>query len=138
MLKEFKEFALKGSMLELAIALILALFFVAVVTALMNDVLLQIVAALFGKPDFSTLSFTLNGTPIRYGTLITAIINFLLVAFILFLVVRAVNRMNRAEAPAPVRMCPFCTTALSEVATRCPACTSELPAVGSASAPTAT
>ncbi|MDQ4057876.1 MAG: large conductance mechanosensitive channel protein MscL [Actinomycetota bacterium] len=129
MIDEFKEFALKGNLIELAVAFILGLAFSAVVTALVNGVFLQIIAAIVGQPSFDQLSINLNDTPILYGSFLTALVNFLLVAFVLFLVVKAVNRLQRPaeEPPAPAtRNCPFCFTAIQAEATRCSACTSEV------------
>jgi large conductance mechanosensitive channel len=129
MLGEFKEFALKGNLIELAVAFILGLAFSAVVLSLVNDVVLQIIAVIVGQPSFDGLSINLNDSSIRYGAFLTALINFLLVAFVLFLIVKAVNKLRRPsqEAPAPAtRNCPFCFTVIPEAATRCSACTSEV------------
>lgn len=129
MLDEFKEFALKGNLIELAVAFILALAFSAVVLSLVNDVVLQIIAAIVGQPSFDGLSINLNDSSIRYGAFLMALINFLLVAFVLFLIVKAVNKLQRPnrEAPAPAtRNCPFCFTVIPAAATRCSACTSEV------------
>ena len=100
MLKEFRDFIIKGNALELAIGVILAVSFGAVVTALTEGVLMAIVAALIGKPDFSTLAFDLNGTPIQYGRVITAIVNLVLVGLVLFVIVKAINRLKAPKAAA--------------------------------------
>jgi large conductance mechanosensitive channel len=129
MLGEFKEFALKGNLIELAVAFILGLAFSAVVLSLVNDVVLQIIAVIVGQPSFDGLSIILNESSIRYGAFLTALINFLVVAFVLFLIVRTVNKLPRPgqEAPAPAtRNCPFCFTVIPAAATRCSACTSEV------------
>jgi large conductance mechanosensitive channel len=129
MLGEFKEFALKGNLIELAVAFILGLAFSAVVLSLVNDVVLQIIAVIVGQPSFDGLKINLNDSAIRYGAFLTALINFLLVAFVLFLIVKAVNKLRRPsqEAPAPAtRNCPFCFTVIPAAATRCSACTSEV------------
>ncbi|MDQ4005620.1 MAG: large conductance mechanosensitive channel protein MscL, partial [Actinomycetota bacterium] len=99
MLKEFKEFALRGNVLDLAVAVILGIAFGAVITALVDGVLMNLIAALVGQPDFSDLAFTINGTPILYGAFLTAVVNFLMVAFVLFLVIKAVNRVTAARRP---------------------------------------
>lgn len=99
MLKEFRDFIIKGNALDLAIGVILGVAFGAVVTAFTDGVLMALVAAIFGKPDFNKLAFDLNGTPIQYGRVITALINLLLIGLVLFAVVKAVNRVRR---PAPV------------------------------------
>jgi large conductance mechanosensitive channel len=100
-LKEFRDFIIKGNALDLAIGVILGIAFGAVVTALTEGVLMAIVAALVGKPDFNRLAFDLNGTPIQYGRVLTALVNLVLVGGVLFLVVKAINRMRRPPAPAP-------------------------------------
>jgi large conductance mechanosensitive channel len=101
MFKEFREFIIKGNALDLAIGVILGVAFGAVVTALTEGVLMAIVAALFGKPDFNRLAFDLNGTPIQYGRVLTATVNLILVGFVLFAVVKVVNRLRRPKAAAP-------------------------------------
>jgi large conductance mechanosensitive channel len=99
MLKEFRDFIIKGNALDLAVAVILAVAFGALVVAFTEGVLMALVAAIFGKPDFNALAFDANGTPIQYGRVLTALINLILVGAVLFLVVKAVNRM-RAPAKA--------------------------------------
>ena len=101
MFKEFREFIIKGNALDLAIGVILGLAFGAVVTALTDGVLMAIVAALFGKPDFNRLAFDLNGTPIQYGRVLTALVNLVLVGAVLFGVVKAINRLRRPKAVVP-------------------------------------
>ena len=102
MLKEFRDFILKGNVLDLAIGIILGVAFGAVVTAFTEGVLMALVAAVVGKPDFNALAFNVNGTPIQYGRLLTALINLLLVGAALFLVVKAVNRLRRPAMPPAV------------------------------------
>lgn len=97
MWKEFKEFIAQGQVLGLAVAVIIGAAFGLVVVSFTNDVLMQIIAAIFGTPDFNNLVFELNGTPIRYGAFLTAVINFLIVGFALFLAVKGANRLRRKE-----------------------------------------
>ncbi len=144
MIKEFKEFAMKGNMLDLAIGLILGAAFGAIVTSLVNDVIMPPIGLLLGKVDFKELFIALNGQSyatladakkaaapiIAYGAFMNTIINFLIVAFVAFLIVKQANRMKK-EAPAPVvapttKDCPFCASTISLKATRCPNCTSNL------------
>ena len=128
MWKEFKEFAFRGNVIELAIAVILGLAFGAVITSLVDDVLMNLIAAVFGQPDFSQLSFTVNEAVIRYGAFLNALVTFLLVALALFLIVKALNRAMRkpsAEEPS-VRECPFCLTSIPARASRCSGCTMEV------------
>ena len=101
MLKEFRDFIIKGNAFDLAVGVILAVAFGALVVAFTEGVLMAFVAALVGKPDFDELSFMLNGTPIEYGRVITAFVNLVLVGGVLFLVVKAVNRMRAPAAKAP-------------------------------------
>jgi large conductance mechanosensitive channel len=101
MLKEFREFILKGNALDLAIGVILGVAFGAVVTAVTEGVLMAIVAALFGKPDFNRLAFDLDGTPIQYGRVLTALVNLVLVGVVLFAVVKVINRVRRPPAAVP-------------------------------------
>lgn len=99
MSREFRDFIVKGNALDLAIGVILGVAFGAVVTALTEGVLMALVAALVGKPDFNALAFDVNGTPIFYGRVLTALINLVLIGLVLFFVVKAINRM-RAPTPA--------------------------------------
>ncbi|MBX3155340.1 MAG: large conductance mechanosensitive channel protein MscL [Deltaproteobacteria bacterium] len=100
MWREFRDFIIKGNAFQLAIGVVLAIAFGAVVKSLTDDVLMAFIAAVFGKPDFNALAFNVNGTPIHYGRLLTAIVNLLLVGGVLFLVVKAVNRVAPQKDPA--------------------------------------
>lgn len=103
MVKEFKEFILRGNVLDLAVAVIIGAAFVAVVNAFANGILMALVAAVFGKPNFDDLTLTLGKGVIQYGTFITAVVNFLIVAVAMFAVIKAVNavsRMRRAHDAA--------------------------------------
>lgn len=101
MLKEFKEFAMKGNMLDLAIGVVLGAAFGKVVDSLVSNLLTPIVGALTGKVDFGALGFDIAGIKINYGMFLNALINFLIVAFALFFVVKAVNAMRKKEEAAP-------------------------------------
>jgi large conductance mechanosensitive channel len=130
LLNEFKAFAFRGNLIELAVAVILGLAFNAVIQALANGILMQLIAAIFGQPNFNNLTFEVNNTPIFYGRFINALIQFLLVALALFFVVRAVNRLLHPQGapaePPKTRECPYCFTPIARVATRCSACTSRV------------
>jgi len=126
MIKEFRDFALKGNLVELAVAFILGVAFATLVTATVTNLFTPLIAAIFGKSDFSKLTFTINHSTFTYGAWINAVIAFLLTAFVLYLVIKAYNHAKEPESPAPVKECPFCTTSIPEAATRCPACTSQL------------
>jgi large conductance mechanosensitive channel len=94
MLKEFKDFIMRGNVVDLAIAVVVGAAFTAVVNSFANDILMQLVAAVFGKPNFNALSFVLGDAIIRYGAFITVLINFVIVAFVMFLVVKGLNRLQ--------------------------------------------
>jgi large conductance mechanosensitive channel len=132
MLKEFRDFAVKGNLVEVAVAFILGLAFAALITATVDFLLTPIIAAIFGKPSFASLQFTINGAVFHYGAWLNAVITFVLTAFALFLVIRAYNRTREPASPAPVKDCPFCLSSIPDAATRCPACTSELSAAPAA------
>jgi large conductance mechanosensitive channel len=125
MLKEFRDFITRGNLVDLAVAFILGLAFAAVVSAFTNIVLSLISAIFGGATQFKRLTATVNGTPIPVGAFVTALINFIIIAFVLFLIVKAYNRLKRKEE-ATTRPCPFCKTEISKDATRCSACTSEI------------
>ena len=142
MLKEFKEFAMRGSVVDLAVGLIIGGAFGKIVTSFVNDILMPPIGLLLGKVDFANLFLTLSGpvenslekakaanaVTINYGLFINTIIDFIIVAFAIFLLIRQINRMKRAPEPvAPnTKECPHCFTSIPIKATRCPNCTSEL------------
>jgi large conductance mechanosensitive channel len=130
--REFKEFAFKGNMLDLAIGFIIGAAFSAVVTALSKGVLMQFISAVVGKPDFSNVKFSIRRTPILVGDLITALINFLIIAAVLFVLVKAINKAMvkpKAVEEKKSKDCPYCMTAIPLAATKCSACTSTVEAV---------
>lgn len=100
-LKEFKAFAVKGNVVDLAVAVIIGGAFGAIVTSFVNDLVMPLIGAIFSVPDFSTLSFTVNGTAIMIGLFIQAVVNFLIVALSIFMMVRALNRFKKKEESAP-------------------------------------
>ena len=129
MLKEFRDFLLRGNLLEIAVGLVLALAFTMVVNSLVEDLLTPLIAAIFGKPDFSGLTFTINESTFRYGEFLNAVIAFLLIAAVLFfLVVKPTNALaaRRAdrEEEAITRQCPECLSEIPAGARRCAHCTS--------------
>lgn len=100
MVKEFKEFILRGNVLDLAVAIVVGTAFVAVVNAFANGILLAFVAAIFGKPSFDDLTFTVGEGVIRYGTFLTALMNFLIVALAMFLIIKTVNHLSQLRKKA--------------------------------------
>lgn len=99
MLREFRDFILKGNVLELAIGVILAVAFGALIVAFTEGILMALIAAVFGKPDFNALAYDLDGTPIQYGRVLTAALNLVLVGGSLFLIVKAINRVRQPVVP---------------------------------------
>jgi large conductance mechanosensitive channel len=141
-LKEFKEFAMKGNVLDMAIGIIIGAAFGKIITSLVGDVIMPPIGLILGRVDFSSLFLSLSGThydslaaakaavaaTINYGLFLNNVVDFLIVAFVIFLVVRQVNRWKKpvpAAAPA-TKECPYCFSAIPMKATRCPNCTSEL------------
>ena len=100
-LKEFKAFAVKGNVLDLAVAVIIGGAFGAIVSSFVNDLVMPLIGAIFAIPDFSTLAVEVNGTPILYGSFIQAVVNFIIVALSIFVMVRALNKMKKKEAEKP-------------------------------------
>ena len=149
MLKEFREFALRGNVVDMAIGIVIGASFGGIVSSLVADVVMPPIGLLLGGVDFANLFLTLKaGEPlagpyasladakaagavtVNIGVFLNAVVSFLIVAFAVFLVVRGMNRLKR-QAPAPAaapttKDCPFCCTAVAIKATRCPACTSQL------------
>ena len=143
MFKEFKEFALRGNVLDMAIGIVIGVAFGKIITSLVNDIIMPPVGLLLGRVDFSDLYVSLNGkaypslaaakaagaATLNYGTFLNTILDFVIVAFAMFLIVRQVNR---AFPPAPAvittRECPFCMSQIPLKASRCPNCTSQIAA----------
>jgi large conductance mechanosensitive channel len=132
MLKEFREFVLRGNLVDLAVAVVIGTAFTAVVTALVEDLITPLIAAIGGEPDFSGLTFTINGSVFRYGDFLNALITFLIVAAVLFfLVIKPVGTLlarMRTEPPVDeeTRGCPECLSQIPQAARRCAYCTAEL------------
>lgn len=131
MLKEFKEFIMRGNVLDLAVAVIIGGAFGKIVSSLVNDIFMPLIGLVIGGIDFSSLQFTFGAAKVTYGNFINNIIDFLIIAFVIFLVVKAANSMKKAPAPAALeapttKECPHCFSTISIKATRCPNCTSEL------------
>ena len=139
--QEFKEFAVKGNALDLAVGVIIGAAFGKIVTSLVEDIIMPPLAAITGKIDFSNMFFALNGQSyetlkaakdagapvLAYGSFLNNIVNFLLVAFAIFIMVKQINKLKRGEDAAPEgKECQFCKSNISLDATRCPQCTSQL------------
>jgi len=128
MLKEFKDFAMRGNVMDLAIAVIIGGAFGKIIASLVNDILMPLIGLILGGVTFSELSATVNGVDIMYGLFIQAIVDFIIVAFVIFMLVRTMNKMKDQPAPADptTKECPYCFTTVPIKATRCPHCTSQL------------
>ena len=144
MFKEFKEFAMRGNVLDMAVGIIIGAAFGRIITSLVSDVIMPPIGLLLGKVDFSGLFLNISGksydtlaaakaagaATINYGTFLNTVIDFVIVAFVIFLLVRQINRWNKpAPAAAPTtKECPYCVSAIPIKATRCPNCTSQVAA----------
>jgi large conductance mechanosensitive channel len=132
MLKEFRQFILRGNLVDLAVAVVIGTAFTSVISALVADVVTPLIAAFGGQPDFSRLAFTINGSTFRYGHFLNALLAFLTVsAVVFFVVLKPVNAlMSRRKVDTPVqattRSCPECLSDIPVPATRCAFCTSRV------------
>lgn len=144
MLKEFKDFAVKGNVIDLAIGVIIGGAFGKIVTSLVNDMIMPVIGLLVGKVDFSNLFVSLDGVKyislaaaqeagaatINYGIFINTIIEFLIISFSIFITIRQLNKLNKreevAEEVSNTKKCPYCYTEIHTEATRCPNCTSQI------------
>ena len=130
-MKEFKEFISRGNVMDMAVGIIIGGAFTAIVTSLVEDIITPIIG-MIGGFDFSGLVVTVNNSPIAVGNFINAIINFLLIAIVLFSIIKAVNKAAsiakkpEEEAAPTTKVCPYCKSEIPIDATRCPHCTSEL------------
>jgi large conductance mechanosensitive channel len=141
MLKDFREFAVRGNVMDLAVGVIIGAAFGKITTSLVNDVVMPPIGALLGPVDFANRFYALSGDPktldeakmlgiatIKYGVFINTCLDFLIVAFIVFLMVRWINKLKSAPPPVTptAKECPFCVSSIPLKATRCPSCTSQL------------
>ncbi|MGD0302626.1 MAG: large-conductance mechanosensitive channel protein MscL [Bryobacteraceae bacterium] len=142
MFKEFKEFIMRGNVLDMAVGIVIGAAFGRIVTSLVNDIVMPPIGVVLGRVDFKDLFIDLSGghyltleaakaakaATINYGMFLNTVVDFLIVALMIFLVVRQANRLKRQPAPvaATTKECPFCHTAIPIPATRCPNCTSQL------------
>jgi len=142
MFKEFREFIARGNVIDLGVAVIIGAAFGKIVTSLVEGVVMPPIGLALGRVDFANLFIDLSGQHpasladarkaglpvIAYGTFINDVISFLIIAFVVFLIVRAINRRRKAEAPPPTRDCPYCLSSIPPAATRCAACCKDLEA----------
>jgi large conductance mechanosensitive channel len=142
MFKEFKAFAMRGNVLDMAVGIIIGAAFGRIITSFVSDIIMPPIGLVLGKVDFSTLFLNISGTSyatlaqakaagaatINYGVFLNTVLDFLIVALVIFLLIRQVNRWGKPEpAAAPTtKECPYCVSAIPLKATRCPNCTSEI------------
>lgn len=127
MLKGFKDFILKGNVVDLAVAVVLGAAFGAVVASLVENIFTPLIAAIIGEPSFGGLSFTLNGSSFGYGLVINALITFVSVAAVIyFVVVQPMNKLKPPPPSEPMRNCPECLSDIPGAATRCAFCTAQV------------
>lgn len=143
LISEFKEFASRGNVTDMAVGIIVGSAFTSIVNSLVNDIIMPVVGNFTGGLDYSSWFIALDGNKytsfeeaskatavLSYGNFISAVINFLIVAFVLFMVIRTINKLKKPAPPAAsapaTKICPFCKSEISIGATRCPHCTSEL------------
>ena len=127
--EEFKAFAMRGNVLDMAVGVVVGGAFTAIVTALVDDVINPLIGLIF-KADFSDVVIGLGGSSIKIGEFVNSIINFLIVAFVLFLTIKAINMLHKKPVEEPkeptTRKCPYCQSEIAIKAVRCPHCTSKL------------
>lgn len=150
MLKEFKEFAMKGNIMDMAIGVIIGGAFQKIVTSLVNDIIMPAIAIFTGKVDFSDLVITIGNSSIQYGSFITTIVDFLIIAFSIFIAIRSINKLNdktkenmekmakknkflkkkkkkeEQKLESTTQICPYCFSEINIKATKCPHCTSTI------------
>ena len=142
MLKEFKKFALRGNMIDLAVGIIIGGAFSSIVSSLVNDIIMPILSLFTKSIDFTNLFFALDGkhydtlkdaqalgvATVNYGTFISGVLNFIIMAFVVFLMVRWINKMKKPEpvAAPTTKACPHCFSEINKNATKCPYCTSDI------------
>ncbi len=145
MMKEFKDFAMKGNVIDLAVGVIIGGAFGKIVTSVVSDLIMPVITLITGKIDFANLFFSLDGksyntladakaagaSTLNYGNFITSVIDFLIIAFCIFIIIKQINKMKRKPAPAPAaapteKICPYCQSKINIQAVKCPFCTSQL------------
>lgn len=133
-MKEFKEFINRGNVMDMAVGIIIGGAFTAIVNSLVDDIINPLIGSIF-KMDFTNLVANINGAEVKYGAFIMAIINFLLIAVVLFIIIKSINKMSKlgkkeepaAEEAPTTKICPFCKSEVPIDATKCCHCTSDLP-----------
>jgi len=150
MFKEFKQFAMRGNVVDMAVGIIIGAAFGKIVSSIVEDVIMPPLGMVLGKVNFSNLYLNLSGTPyatldeaaragapvIKYGVFFNSVVNFIIVAFVLFLIIRQMNKLRLQPEPVPAspstKECPYCISVIPVRASRCPSCTSEVGGAGTA------
>lgn len=131
-IKEFREFISRGNVMDMAVGVIIGGAFTAIVTSLVQDMFMPLIGLITGGLDFSALSFTFGKAELKYGSFISAVINFLLIALVLFMIIKLINQLHfkkkseETKVAPTTKVCPFCKSEIAVEATRCPHCTSVL------------
>ena len=131
MVKEFKEFIMRGNVMDLAVAVIIGGAFGKIISSLVSDIIMPLIGLIIGGIDFTGLAFTIGSAKVTYGNFINNVIDFLIIALVIFLMIKGLDSLKKKPASAPAaepitKDCPHCFTTISVKATRCPNCTSEL------------
>ncbi len=145
MMKEFKDFAMKGNVIDLAVGVIIGGAFGKIVTSIVNDLIMPVITLITGKIDFANLFLSLDGksystladakaagaSTLNYGNFITSVIDFLIIAFCIFIIIKQINRLKKKSEPVPAaapteKTCPYCQSKINIQAVKCPFCTSQL------------
>lgn len=127
MLKEFRDFAMRGNVVDLAVGVIIGGAFGKIVASLVNDILFPLIGLLLGGVNFAEKSVTVGAAMVKYGAFVQSIIDFVIIAFVIFLMIRTINRLQKPSAAEPTtKECPYCFSTISIKAKRCPNCTSQL------------
>jgi large conductance mechanosensitive channel len=127
MLKEFREFAIRGNVMDLAVAVIIGGAFGKIITSLVADVLMPLIGLVLGGVNLSEQALTVGAAEVKWGLFVQSIIDFVIIAFVIFMLVRSMNRLKREEPVTPTtKECPHCFTTIPLKAARCPNCTSQL------------
>jgi large conductance mechanosensitive channel len=129
-LNEFKAFVMRGNVIDLAVAVIIGGAFGKIVSSLVNDIIMPLIGLIIGGIDFNGLAFTLGSAKVTYGNFINNIIDFIIIALVIFLMIKIIDNLKKKPAPVvaepTTKECPYCFSTISIKATRCPNCTSEL------------
>ncbi|MDR1713822.1 MAG: large conductance mechanosensitive channel protein MscL [Coriobacteriales bacterium] len=128
LIKEFREFIARGNVVDLAVAVVMGTAFNAIINSIVNDLVNPLLGIIIGGIDFTSLALTVGSASFTYGNLISAVIHFILISLVIFLLIKVINKISRKkeEAPPDTQACPYCTSDIPKAAVRCPNCTTIL------------